>query len=109
MMKLTGVIMLISVMVATALYAMTLAPTTWVVLSEIFPNRVRGVAMSIATFGLWSACFILTYSFPSLNQGLGASGTFWLYGVICLLGFLFIKKYLIETKGKTLEEIENEI
>ncbi len=106
MMGLTGVIMLISVMVATALYAMTLAPTTWVVLSEIFPNRIRGVAMSIATFSLWSACFILTYSFPALNKGLGASGTFWLYGGVCLLGFFFIRKYLVETKGKSLEEIE---
>ena len=106
---LTGIIMLISVMVATGLYAMTLAPTTWVVLSEIFPNRVRGVAMSIATFSLWSACFILTYSFPSLNKGLGASGTFWIYGVICVLGFFFVKKYLIETKGKSLEEIEAEL
>jgi SP family sugar porter-like MFS transporter len=109
MLGLTGVIMLISVMVATALYAMTLAPTTWVVLSEIFPNRVRGVAMSIATFSLWSACFILTYTFPALNKGMGASGTFWLYGGICLLGFLFMKKYLIETKGKSLEEIEAEL
>lgn len=106
---LEGVIMLISVMVATALYALTLAPTTWVVLSEIFPNRVRGVAMSIATFFLWSACFILTYTFPSLNEGLGASGTFWLYGAICLVGFFFMRKYLIETKGKTLEEIEAEL
>lgn len=104
---LSGIIMLISVMVATSLYAMTLAPTTWVVLSEIFPNRVRGVAMSIATFSLWSACFVLTYTFPILNKGLGASGTFWLYGIICLFGFFFVKKYLIETKGKSLEEIEN--
>ncbi len=104
---LTGIVMLISVMMATALYAMTLAPTTWVVLSEIFPNRVRGVAMSIATFALWSACFILTYTFPALNEGLGASGTFWLYGGICLLGFFFIRKFLAETKGKSLEEIES--
>ena len=103
----TGIIMLVSVMTATALYAMTLAPTTWVVLSEIFPNRVRGVAMSIATFALWSACFLLTYTFPSLNEGLGASGTFWLYGGICLLGFFFIRKFLLETRGKSLEEIES--
>ncbi len=106
---LKGIIMLISVMVATALYAMTLAPTTWVVLSEIFPNRVRGVAMSIATTALWSACFLLTYTFPSLNKGLGASGTFWLYGTVCLLGFFFTRKYLIETKGKSLEEIEAQL
>lgn len=109
LMGLSGAIMLISVMVATSLYAMTLAPTTWVVLSEIFPNRIRGVAMSLATFSLWSACFILTYTFPALNKGLGPSGTFWLYGTICFFGFLFVKRYLKETKGKSLEEIENDI
>jgi len=106
---LKGLIMLVTVMMATGLYAMTLAPTTWVVLSEIFPNRIRGVAMSIATFSLWSACFILTYTFPSLNKNLGASGTFWLYAGICVLGFFFIRKYLVETKGKSLEEIEAEL
>src|ERR1035437_6937082 len=63
-------------------------------------------AMSIATFALWAACFILTYTFPLLNKLFKASGTFWLYGCICLLGFLFILRRLPETKGKSLEEIE---
>ena len=107
--ELKGMIMLISVLVGIALYAMTLAPATWVILSEIFPNKVRGVAMSIATFGLWSACFVLTYAFPILNKWAGASGTFWAFAGVCLIDFLFIKKYLPETKGKTLEEIEKEI
>jgi SP family sugar porter-like MFS transporter len=88
---------------------MSLAPVTWVVLSEIFPNRVRGTAMSIATFSLWAACFVLTYTFPVLNQLLKASGTFWVYGGICVLGFIFILKKLPETKGKSLEEIEHEM
>ena len=101
-----GLIMLVSVLIAIGLYAMTLAPTTWVVLSEIFPNKVRGVAMSIATFSLWAACFVVTYSFPVINKTLGASGTFWIYAVSCGLGFLFVWKYISETKGKTLEEIE---
>lgn len=92
-----------------AVYAMTLAPTTWVVLSEIFPNKVRGIAMSIATLALWSACFVLTYAFPVLNKWAGASGTFWTFGGICVVGFLFIRKYLPETKEKSLEEIENEM
>jgi SP family sugar porter-like MFS transporter len=103
-----GLPLLIMVVVAIACYAMSLAPVTWVILSEIFPNRIRGAAMSIATFSLWTACFILTYTFPLLNQLLKASGTFWLYGGICLLGFLFIHKRLPETKGKSLEEIEDE-
>jgi len=104
-----GLPLLIIVVTAIACYAMSLAPVTWVVLSEIFPNRIRGMAMSVATFSLWTACFILTYTFPLLNQLLKASGTFWVYGAICVLGFWFILKKLPETKGKSLEEIENEL
>ncbi len=104
--ELKGLLILILVMGAIATYGMTLAPITWVVLSEIFPNSVRGTAMAIATTALWIACFVLTYTFPILNKLLNASGTFWLYGVICLAGFLFILKKLPETKGKSLEEIE---
>jgi len=106
---LQGLPLLIMVVTAIACYAMSLAPVTWVVLSEIFPNRIRGIAMSVATFALWSACFILTYTFPLLNKMLEASGTFWLYGIICVLGFWFILKRLPETKGKSLEEIEHEL
>lgn len=101
--------MLCLVVLAIAAYAMSLAPVVWVVLAEIFPVRVRAAAVALSTFGLWTACFVLTYTFPWLNEQLGASGTFWLYGGICLAGFLFIRKRLPETKGKTLEEIENEL
>jgi SP family sugar porter-like MFS transporter len=104
-----GLALLIMVVTAIACYAMTLAPVTWVILSEIFPNRVRGAAMSVATFSLWAACFVLTYTFPLLNNMLKASGTFWLYGAVCLGGFFFILKRLPETKGKSLEEIEHEL
>ena len=106
---LQGVPLLIMVVTAIACYGMSLAPVTWVVLSEIFPNRIRGFAMSISTFALWSACFVLTYTFPLLNKLLKASGTFWLYGFICILGFWFILKKLPETKGKSLEDIEHEL
>jgi len=101
-----GLVVLVLVMAAIAAFAMTLAPITWVVLSEIFPNRLRGAAMAVATTALWIACFILTYTFPFLNDMLHASGTFWLYALICIAGFLYILKKLPETKGKTLEEIE---
>ena len=107
--ELKGVAVLSLVVVAIAIYAMSLAPIAWVILSEIFPNRVRGAAMSLATFALWIACFILTYTFPLLNQSFGPAGTFWLYAAICILGFIFVLKKLPETKGKTLEEIENEL
>jgi SP family sugar porter-like MFS transporter len=104
-----GLPLLVMVVIAIACYAMSLAPVTWVVLSEIFPNRIRGVAMSIATFALWSACFVLTYTFPLLNKLLSASGTFWLYGIICIFGFWFILRKLPETKGKSLEELEHKL
>ena len=104
---LKGVAVLVLVVTAIAIYAMSLAPIVWVILSEIFPNRIRGAAMALATFALWVACFVLTYTFPLLNKSLGAAGTFWVYSGICLLGFIFIAIKLPETKGKSLEEIEN--
>jgi len=104
-----GLHILVLVVVAMALYALSLAPVTWVLLSEIFPNRIRGAAMSVSTFALWAACFVLTFTFPHLNKGLGSAGTFWIYAGISVLGFLFIKSRVRETKGKTLEEIEREL
>lgn len=104
--RMEGIIMLFLVVLAIACYAMTLAPVTWIVISEIFPTRIRAKGMALSTFALWSASFVLTYTFPLLNSSFGSYGTFWLYGFICILGFLFIKKNLPETKGKTLEEIE---
>ncbi|MDR2147563.1 MAG: sugar porter family MFS transporter [Tannerella sp.] len=106
---LKGVAVLALVVTAIAIYAMSLAPIVWVILSEIFPNRIRGAAMALATFALWAACFVLTYTFPLLNKSLGAAGTFWVYSGICLAGFIFIMAKLPETKGKSLEEIEREL
>ena len=104
-----GLPMLLLVLAAIGCYAMSLAPVTWVVISEIFPNRIRGAAMSVAVSALWIACFILTYTFPILNAKLGSAGTFWLYAAICVAGFVFIKLKLPETKGKSLEQIEREL
>lgn len=100
---------LLLVLAAIAIYALTLAPVTWVLLAEIFPNRVRGLAMSLATLGLWVACFLLTYTFPLLNAGLGAAGSFTLYGIICALGYLYILRNVPETKGVTLEALEEQL
>jgi predicted MFS family arabinose efflux permease len=80
-----------------------------VVISEIFPNRIRGAAMAIAVAALWLACFLLTDTFPLLNAKLGAAGTFWLYAGICVAGFVFIWFKLPETKNKSLEQIEREL
>jgi sugar porter (SP) family MFS transporter len=104
-----GLPLLLLVLAAIGCYAMSLAPITWVIISEIFPNRIRGAAMSAAIASLWIACFVLTYSFPLLNARLGPAGTFWLYGVVCLVGFLFILAKLPETKGKTLEQLETDL
>ncbi len=65
--------------------------------------------MSVATFALWTSCAILTLSFPFLNRGLGTSGTFGVYAIICFAGFFYILKKLPETKGKSLEQIEREL
>jgi len=107
--KMTGLPLLLLVLAAIASYSMSLAPITWVVISEIFPNRIRGAAMAIAVAALWFACFLLTYFFPILNADLGAAGTFWLYAAICVVGFIFIWFMLPETKNKSLEEIEREL
>ena len=101
-----GTPLLVLVLAAIACYAMSLAPATWVVISEIFPNRIRSSAMSVTVTGLWTACFVLTYTFPLLNASLGAAGTFWTYAGICLAGLVFLYIRLPETRGKTLEEIE---
>jgi SP family sugar porter-like MFS transporter len=105
----TGLPLLIFVVAAIACYAMTLAPVTWVVLSEIFPNKVRGAAMAVATFALWSGNALLAYFFPIINNKVNASGSFWIFAVICVAGFFYIKARLIETKGKSLEEIEKDL
>lgn len=101
-----GLPMLVLIVAAIACYAVSLAPVTWVVISEIFPNRARGEAMAISVASLWIASFVLTYTFPLLNASAGSAGTFWVYAGVCVAGFLFILRRLPETKGKTLEEIE---
>jgi SP family sugar porter-like MFS transporter len=105
----TGVHMLILVVSAIGCYSMSLAPITWVVISEIFPNRIRGAAMSVAVFSLWAGCTALTLTFPFLKGSLGAHGVFWLYGAICVVGFLVMLAKLPETKGKSLEDIERDL
>ncbi|WP_276090244.1 sugar porter family MFS transporter [Pedobacter sp. JY14-1] len=94
------------VLLAISMYAISLAPVTWVLIAEIFPNKIRGVASSVAIVSLWAAYFVLVFTFPVLAKHLGAFGPFYLYAGICLLGFLFVLKKVKETKGRTLEELE---
>lgn len=104
-----GVMMVALVVAAISVYAMTLGPVTWTLLAEIFPNRVRGIAMATCTFALWVGCCTLTFSFPSMNAALGSSGTFWIYSAICICAFVFLLRNCPETKGKSLEELEKEL
>lgn len=92
-----------------AIYSVTLAPVVWVILSEIFPNRIRGAAMSAAAIALWLGNFSLTFTFPAIKENLGWANNFWLYGAICAVGFIVLYFLLPETKDKTLEEIESEL
>lgn len=94
---------------AIACYALTVAPVTWVLIAEIFPNRVRSHGVSAAVSTLWIASFALTYSFPFLNRSLGTAGIFLLYGITCLLGCVLVTLFVPETKGYTLEQIETEM
>lgn len=108
-MHVTGFFIIILVVAAIACYAMTLGPVTWVLIAEIFPNRVRAVAVATCTFALWVGSFTLTYTFPLLNNALGSYGTFWIYAAVCLAGFGIFALKLPETKGKSLEQLENEL
>jgi len=87
-------------------FALGMGPGVWVVMSEIFPTRIRGRAMSVATISLWSACVALTLTFLSLVKAISITGAFWLYAAMCATTFVFVWRVVPETKGKSLEEIE---
>jgi SP family xylose:H+ symportor-like MFS transporter len=101
-----GTAVLVVTLGAIACYAVSLAPITWVLITEIFPNRVRGMAVSVAVSALWAAAFLLTYTFPLLNRLLGTGGTFFSYGIICIGGGIFVFLCVPETRGRSLEQIE---
>ncbi|MDR7130039.1 SP family sugar porter-like MFS transporter [Algoriphagus sp. 4150] len=104
-----GDLVVLAVLTNVMFYSFTLAPLLWVVLSEIFPTRIRGAAISIGALAHWVGNFTLTYFFPAIRENLGWANNFWLYGAICAFGFLVIYFVLPETKGKSLEEIEKEL
>jgi len=94
-----------ALLTAIGIYGLSLAPVTWVLISEIFPNKVRGEATSVAVVSLWAAYFILVFTFPIIFEKL-QEGSFYIYAVVCAVGFLFVLMKVKETKGKTLEELE---
>lgn len=105
----TGAVMMVLVILAIACYAMSLGPVTWVLLSEIFPDKVRAVAMATCTFALWIGSATLTFTFPYFNAFLGADFTFWIYSAICWSAFAYFFLKCPETKGKSLEKLQNEL
>jgi len=102
----SGPLVLVLTLLYIAFFAMTQGPIIWVVIAEIFPNRLRGRAMAIATAALWVADFAVSLSFPVIADKLHESFAFWLYAAMCAIDFVFIATMLPETKGKSLEEIE---
>jgi SP family xylose:H+ symportor-like MFS transporter len=106
-MRWNGWVFLTLTLAAIACYAVTLAPITWVLIAEIYPNRVRSRGISISISALWIASFLLTYTFPILNKLLGTGGVFLLYGIVCVCGGLFVALAVPETTGRSLEEIES--
>ena len=101
-----GMLIIITMLILAAFFAIGMGPGVWVIMSEIFPTRVRGRAMSVATISLWVACVVLTLTFLSLSRALGPTGAFWIYAGIALFTVVFVGVATPETKGRTLEEIE---
>ncbi len=102
-------LLLTFIIITPAFFAFGLGPTVWVVLSEIFPNKIRGAAMSVATFSLWIACYLLTLTFPIFVEWFSSAITFWLYAIICVVGYIVILRFLSETKGISLEQLEKKL
>lgn len=104
---LVGIMALICLFVYIASFAYSLGPIGWLLNSEIYPLHIRGKAMGVATCANWVSNFIVTATFLNLINIFGKAGTFWLYGAIGILGIFFIWRFVPETKGKSLEEIED--
>lgn len=103
-----GIGLLAAIVAFIAAFAMALGPIPWILCSEIFPMRIRGRAMSVATFAIWISCYIVAVTFPKMNNSphIGPALTFWIYGLCSALALLFVFTMVPETKGRTLEEIE---
>ena len=100
--------LLVGVLAYVASFAFSMGVVGWVVISEIYPTRTRGRAMSVATAGVWGACYLVSVTFPSLLAGIGSAMTFWTYGLMCAVAIVFVWTCVPETKGKSLEEIEKQ-
>lgn len=101
-----GYLVLIAILAYISFFAISLGPLAFVVISEIFSNRNRGMAMSVCIFFLWASVYLVSQTFPMLLDSIGSAFTFWIYMVMAVFAFVFVFKMIPETKGKSLEEIE---
>ncbi|WP_051251060.1 sugar porter family MFS transporter [Paenibacillus harenae] len=101
-----GPLVLVFILLYVASFAISLGPVVWVMMSEIFPNRIRGKAIAIASMALWAADYVVSQTFPPLLGSAGPAATFWIYGSMALLAFFFTWRVVPETRGKSLEQIE---
>ncbi len=104
----SGILVLIFILGYIACFCASLGPGVWVVISELFPNRLRSKGMSVAIIALWIACTIVSVTFPIMLERLSGGVTFFIFAVICLANLLYVWRYVPETKGKTLEELEHQ-
>jgi SP family arabinose:H+ symporter-like MFS transporter len=100
-----GTPLLVAVVAYTGAFAMAMGPIPWVLISEIFPGRIRGRAVAVGVGTIWAACLVVAQTFPMLKEGLGPAKTFWIYAACSLLSLVFVAVWVPETKGRTLEEI----
>jgi MFS transporter, SP family, arabinose:H+ symporter len=103
----SGPWVLVFILLYVASFAISLGPVVWVIISEIFPNRIRGIATAVAAMALWAADYVVSQSFPPLLNTAGPAITFWIFGAMSLFTFFFTMRLVPETKGKSLEEIES--
>jgi SP family arabinose:H+ symporter-like MFS transporter len=104
----SSVLVLVFILGYIAFFAASLGPALWVVAAELFPNRLRSKGMSVAIVALWIACTIVTITFPIMLERLSGGITFLIFALICLANLLYVWRFVPETKGKTLEELERE-
>jgi MFS transporter, SP family, xylose:H+ symportor len=104
--KIIGITTLVFIIIYTASFMMSWGPITWVLISEIFPNKIRGKAVAIAVAAQWAANYLISSTYPAMME-ISSGGTYWFYGVMSILSFIFVWRIVPETKNKTLEEMQH--
>ncbi len=104
-MKIIGISTLVFIIIYTASFMMSWGPITWVLISELFPNKIRGKAVAVAVAAQWAANYFISSTYPAMME-FSSGLTYWFYGLMSIISFFFVWKMIPETKGKTLEEME---